>query len=163
MNQSELSKLSAILCPSNQRIVIVGIGSELHGDDAIGIITASRLAKEITSPNVRVILGGTAPENTSAEIRAFKPDLVVFIDALKGSAKEPGVISLYEPDQIEGLSFSTHTLPLSVFISYLSHDIPCKFLVVSISARDLSFGGKFNKEVARAADEITSAFIYSLD
>ena len=47
------------------RIALVGIGSELHGDDAVGVLVARKLSaacRRVAGSRVRAFDGGTAPE-----------------------------------------------------------------------------------------------------
>jgi len=66
----------------DQRIAIVGIGAELYGDDAIGILTARKLKPAFAQlEEVLVLEGGPLPESMTGPLRRFTPELVIFIDA----------------------------------------------------------------------------------
>ena len=66
---------------SVQRIVILGMGNELDGDDAAGIQVARRLQSSLADcPHVLVIDGGNAPESYTGKIRQFGPDFVLLVD-----------------------------------------------------------------------------------
>ena len=54
------------------KIVVLGVGSELRGDDIAGILAAENL-KGKTSDKLQVLIGGTAPENLTGEIKKLKP------------------------------------------------------------------------------------------
>ena len=55
--------------PGRQRkVVLLGVGSELRGDDAVGIVIARRM-EALHLAGVQAMEGGTAPENLTGEIR----------------------------------------------------------------------------------------------
>lgn len=63
------------------RVLILGIGNPLRGDDAVGWIAAERLAETIHDPRVEVVpCHQLLPEMAGQIARA---DIVVFIDASK--------------------------------------------------------------------------------
>jgi hypothetical protein len=90
------------------RVVLLGVGSDLRGDDAAGMMAAERLSH---TPKLNVLLGGTAPENLTGEIKKLKPSHLLIVDAAEMKA-EAGTIRLLTPEEIGGFSFSTHALPL---------------------------------------------------
>ena len=78
------------------KLVIVGIGHPLRGDDDLGPCLARRLVGHI---NALCIDAGSAPENYLGKIIKFSPDVVLFIDAVDFN-KEPGFYKILEQDQI---------------------------------------------------------------
>src|ERR1044071_818122 len=66
------------------RLAIVGIGNDFRCDDAAGVWIARRLLESriISSlRNVLVLDAGHAPENRTADLRRFAPDVILLIDA----------------------------------------------------------------------------------
>ena len=145
---------------SNAKAVFVGIGSELRGDDAVGVVIINRLAEMATSagcPRFLFINGGSAPENILGEIRAFQPEIVVFIDAaVLGGA--PGTIQVIDTslEKISGISFCTHSLPLTIVADYIRQIISCEIFVIGIEPGDMNFRPDcaLTPPVAQAADEV---------
>jgi len=120
-----------------QRVAVLGIGSELRGDDIAGLLVAQQIEETITKqtisphstrpdksglaqgkPEIRVFIGETAPENLTGEIKKFQPTHLIIIDAAEFN-KEPGHIEIMEPETIGGTSFCTPSLPLAVIIGYV--------------------------------------------
>jgi hydrogenase 3 maturation protease len=67
----------------HERIAVVGIGNELNGDDAAGILAARKLSKKYCPQKVDensphpvfiVIEAGLAPEAFTGPLRRFRPD-----------------------------------------------------------------------------------------
>ena len=112
---------------TESRIAIVGIGNTLRSDDAAGILVARALTSSRLLPDpkpVLVIDAGHAPENCTAELRRFAPDIVLLVDAVE-MGEQPGHIRWVEMDEIEGMSASTHSLPLSMLASFLNWELKC--------------------------------------
>src|SRR5512141_839488 len=66
------------------RIAILGIGNPLRSDDAAGVLVARRLADSALPrdlDSVLVIEAGHAPENATAGLRRFSPQVVLLVDA----------------------------------------------------------------------------------
>jgi hydrogenase 3 maturation protease len=135
---------------------VVGIGSELNGDDAAGIHVARELARAAGIPaNFLALDGGSIPENASGPLRKFKPDLVILVDAADMGV-EPGTVAWLEVDQIDGMSASSHTLPLSVLGGYLESEIGCGVHYLGIQPARLDFAAELTPPVKAAVREIVA-------
>ena len=143
-----------------QRVAVLGVGSELRGDDVAGILAAQQIekiiTKQTTSPEVRVFIGETAPENLTGEIKRFQPTHLIIIDAAELN-KKPGHIEIMEPETIGGTSFCTHSLPLKVIIAYLLESFKFQAIIIGIQPKTLTFGAQPTKEVVAAAKHIAKA------
>lgn len=127
-------------------MAIVGIGNELNGDDAAGVLAARALhatlkasssAEELDS-GVLIIEAGPAPENFTGPLRRFQPDLVILVDAADFGAA-PGTITWIDWQDVDGLSASTHTLPPTVFSEFLIHELGCEIGLIGIQASQTEF------------------------
>ncbi len=148
-----INKIENFVRRSN-RLLILAIGSELRSDDAVGMYIASRLEKEnFDKERIMFAKGGTAPENLTGEIKKYKPTHMIIIDAAD-TGKKPGEIDIISIDSVSGASFSTHMMPISVFIDYLLRDFECKFLIVGIQPEYLEFGTEISETVKKSAEEI---------
>jgi len=149
--QNPLTSLKETLSKTikgSKRLAVLGVGSELRGDDIAGMIVAREilnLAKE--SDSLKVFLGETAPENLTGEIKKYKPTHLLIIDA-GDMGKEPGSVALITPEEeIFGATFSTHKLPIKVLVKYLNESFPCKTFVLIIQPKDIGFGKDPSSEV----------------
>lgn len=143
-----------------KRVVIVGVGSELRGDDAAGLEVVRRLKRILTSRRVMLVEGGAAPENFTTKIKRFNPTHIVFIDAADIGG-EPGSVTLIAPERIVGSAF-THRLPLSFLADYLKTQINARILVIGIQPENLKFSDKISQRVERAIKELESAIKKSI-
>lgn len=144
-------------------IAILGIGNELRGDDAAGVIIARELQlvvgakqpdeqRQAASP-LHIIAAGTAPEAFTGPLRRFDPDLILMIDAAQLN-EPPGTIRLIEWQATIGLSASTHTLPLNVIAQYLVTELRCDVAVIGIQPYANAFDAPLSSEVRRAVKEV---------
>ncbi len=138
------------------RTCLVGIGSDLRGDDSAGLTVARALRDDkrlADASQLLVVEGGPAPENYTGQIRAFQPDLVLFIDAAHLD-ELPGTIQWIPLDSIDGMSASSHSLPLSMLARYLTIEIGCEVVVLGIQPRQNEINAELSPPVRAAVDEI---------
>ena len=139
----------------------MGIGNEMRADDAAGMRAARRLLEyECIRENerVRVILAEHAPENATWQLRGFAPHLVLLMDA--ASMDElPGAIRWIEMDDIEGMSASTHSLPLSMLARYLTLEFRCPVALIGIQPASTEFDGSIHPHVLLAVDGIVNEIV----
>ena len=152
MKDNIYQELSDILTRGKSKklkLCVMGIGSDLRGDVATGILVVHNLSK-IKNYNIFVLYGATAPENFTGEIKKIRPSHLIIVDCADLGLK-PGEIKIVEEKNIEGVSFSTHTLPISVMIRYLKEDMDFETIVIGIQPVCIDFGASVSFEVERAS------------
>jgi hydrogenase 3 maturation protease len=138
------------------RLVILGIGHELRGDDGAGTAVVQRLA---TYPRLRqrddllILNGAHAPENQTGPIRRFSPDFVLLIDAAL-LAEEPGAICWLPWQETAGLSASSHTLPPYMLAQYLTAELGCQVALLGIQPLHTSLGEPISAPVQQAITRV---------
>lgn len=143
-----------------RRMAVVGVGHELRGDDAAGLEVARRLAAGArpaaggTNERLLVLEGGPAPENVTGTLRRFAPEVVLLVDAATFGA-EPGAVRWFTPDQAEGLSATTHTMPLSMLARYLALELDCRIYLLGIQPGRNDIGAPLSPAVERAVTAIS--------
>lgn len=91
-------------------LVILGVGSELHGDDAWAFHLISFLkGKKI--PGLHPIWGATAPENFLSPIERIKPKVVIICDAGMIPAS-PGEYAIVIEGELMPEPVLSHRIPL---------------------------------------------------
>jgi hydrogenase 3 maturation protease len=140
-----------------RRVAILGVGSDLRGDDAAGILVAGQFARQASKAGqrlkYRIFIGGTAPENLSGQIKRFNPTHLVIIDSAD-LGKPAGHVRLIERQELDGISFCTHRLPLKVMVDYLAQAINCAAIIIGIQPKTISFGSQPSKAVEKAAAKV---------
>jgi len=143
------------------KIAIVGIGNILRSDDGAGVLVARGLMESRFwrgPETVLVMDAGHAPENGTHQLRRFEPKLILLIDAAD-MGELPGTIRLIGMDEIEGMSASTHSLPLSMLAKYLMLELNCDVYLLGIQPGSTDVGESVGAEVHRAVGQIVEYLI----
>jgi hydrogenase maturation protease HycI len=143
------------------RTAIVGIGHELRGDDAAGLAVAAQL-RPLANDSLLVIEAGPAPENHTALLRRFKPDLILFIDAAQ-LGQSPGAICCLPWQETSGLSASTHTLPLYMLAHFLTAELGCEVSLIGIQPQQTDLGSALSPVIEEATRDVAQALIDLLE
>ncbi|HIP17227.1 MAG TPA: hydrogenase maturation peptidase HycI [Methanothermococcus okinawensis] len=160
-----------------KKLVILGIGNTMKGDDGVGIVIVENLLKhhhlkedncqqdidsdqigrrEINkiSNDIIILNCGVVPENFTDVLRKEKPDKIIIIDAAI-MGEEPGTIKIIDPEDISKVGFSTHSLPLSLIVKYIKYHINTEIIIVGIEPENLDFGKSLSKKVYERSLEFT--------
>lgn len=125
------------------KIVLLGVGNPLRGDDGAGPQLIQQLKGKIDA----VLLDcGEVPENFLDEIAKIHPDIVLIIDAVN-LGMNPGAVSILEEESLGGMGWSTHHASLRPFIKYVKADTEANVLVLGIQPKSTEFGSKISDEV----------------
>ncbi len=144
------------------RLAFVGIGHELCGDDAVGVRIAELLRPLVAGDeNVLVVVAGPAPENFTSVLRRFRPDLVVMLDSALMD-EQPGAIRWLDWQETEGISASTHTLPLHIFASYLIAELGCSLALIGIQPGQTFADAPLTPPIQAAAESVVAALSDSI-
>ena len=128
------------------KLVILGIGNPLRGDDFSGSLVARRLNQTLDEEKIIVIDGETVPENFTGQIKKENPSHIILFDAAD-MKKPPGHIKLIKKDEIAQYNISTHAMPLSFLINYLEHTTDTRIILIGIQPKGMEFEEKVSHEV----------------
>ncbi len=140
------------------RILFLGVGSELRGDDAAGMILAQNLKTRLrgrTDRRIRVLLGGTAPENLTGPIKRFRPSHLVILDAAD-LGKRPGEAVLIELGNVNDATFGTHVLSMDILVKYIRETVPLEAFLLGIQPLSLDFGRPLTPRVASSVGKLAA-------
>ena len=136
------------------RVAVVGVGNPLAGDDAVGSLVAESLKRRLgAQPSWLIADGATAPENYVGKLRAFAPDLVVFVDAAELNDR-PGAARWRRLAAVAGCGADTHGLPLSVLGEYLAAELGCDVALLGIQPGQTDFCAPPSPHIRRRARDI---------
>lgn len=149
-----------------ERIAVIGIGSSLRGDDAAGTLFIEELraaldGKKEAAP-LKLFSCGTTPENYTGDIRKFNPTHIIIVDAVdmgKG-AGWAGIVDLEKKD--EQASFSTHRLPINMFIEYLKKYLNCQVIMIGIQPGTIDFSSPLSDKVHEAVKTVCASVLCGL-
>jgi hydrogenase 3 maturation protease len=137
------------------RIAIAGIGHELRGDDAAGLVIARHLAS-LNNDHLLVIEAGHAPENHTGRLRQFAPDLILLVDSAQLD-EPPGAIRWLPWAETSGLSASSHTLPPYMLARYLTTELNCEVALIGIQPQNTALAAPLSPAVQEAVTEVAEA------
>ncbi len=142
----------------HKKIVVLGIGNEIKGDDAIGPVLAKRISTLYDKNNDVVVFdGGTVPENYTGSIRRENPTHIIVLDAVE-MKKEPGYIRVVQKDEIANYNISTHAMPVSFLIKYMETTIHAKIILVGIQPKSMGFDEGISKEIEKSINKVLDTF-----
>jgi hydrogenase 3 maturation protease len=137
-------------------VLVLGVGNAMKGDDGVGPHVAALLSGQpilvdssLTS-TVQSIDCGTTPENYTAVVRRLRPGLLVIVDAAE-MGLQAGECRIIPPDRAGALGLSTHSMPLSLFVSYV-RDLASKIVLVGVQPRSMVFGEGLSPEATAACE-----------
>jgi hydrogenase maturation protease len=134
--------------------LIVGVGSDLRGDDAFGPLLARRLAAR----GLPALDAGTSPETHTGPVLRSGAEVILFADA--GHLESPpGTLRLLEPVAAAPGGTSTHDASLSLVLAYLSAQRPITVRLLAVQPSRKGLGTPVSPEVAAAIDRAADAVI----
>lgn len=147
------------------KIAVIGIGNELNGDDAAGLLAARALKEQLSrrsasesAPSLVVYEAGPAPENFTGPLRRFHPDLVLMIDAAE-MGEPPGTVLWFDWREVQGGAGSTHTLSPSILSRFLVEELCCRVILVGVQPAQIEFGTGLSETVERAVAGVVKEII----
>lgn len=131
---------------NRDKLVILGIGNQLRGDDFSGSLIARKLNHTLENKSVTVLDGGTVPENFTGVIKKETPSHIILIDAAD-MEKPPGHVKIIKKDEISQYNISTHAMPLSFLIKYLEHFTEARIILIGIQPNEMELVDTVSPEV----------------
>ena len=150
--------------PGRPRTLIIGLGNEYRGDDAVGLIVARRL-REAAPESVRVL---EESGEGAALLESWQDaDTVILIDAVHSGAK-PGTIHRFDahvqPIARKFFRFSTHAFGVAeaVELARALGRLPPRLIVYGVEGKSFEAGVGLSPEVEAAAQEVAERVLGEL-
>jgi len=156
------------------RVVVMGIGNPLRGDDGVGSALARLLrqslqttslppdsaAPDLSATFVRsvataltIIDAEEIPESWVGPAVAARPDAVLLIDAVELGA-EPGATALLSAAELAGQVLFTHRTPLRPVADYLAVETGARVALLGIQPGPQRWGEQLSAAVSAAAADL---------
>jgi hydrogenase maturation protease len=147
------------------KVVVVGVGNAVRGDDAAGLAVAERLRGRVPE-SVAVVQCEQEP--TRLLDAWHGADLALVVDASLSGA-EPGTVRRFDassegvPERI--FRSSTHAFGIgdAVELGRALGRLPARVVVYGIEGADFALGSGVSDAVARAVDEVAGAVLGELE
>jgi hydrogenase 3 maturation protease len=137
-----------------KKVLIIGIGNRLKGDDGVGSIIAEKLKEKIREENLFVIDAENAPENYTGKIKEISPESLLIIDAVDFGSY-PGDFRIFEIDEIKDTTVSTHNFSISLLKKFIKVD---EIYLLGIQPENISFGENLSERVKKSVEKIIEKF-----
>ena len=128
--------------------ILLGVGNELNGDDALGCKTAEK----ISIAGWTGINAGTVPENFIATIKRKKPGVLIVVDAAD-MGLNAGEIRRLKTEQADSVFYSTHSLPVSQLCEQLTDSVG-EIVLIGVQPKSLEQFASLSSKVKTAVKEI---------
>ncbi len=132
------------------KVVIVGIGNILRGDDGFGPALVEKLKE---NEKLICIDAGSTPESYTRNIISANPDVILLADAVHLNHKV-GEYEILGKNDIVKSGLTTHDISPRMFIEYLESQIRAEIYMVGIQPQNLSLGEDLSEPVKKSLDEI---------
>ena len=145
--------LVSFLGGGERRVVMLGIGSSIRSDDAVGPAVVDNL-KGRKMDGVLLLNTDTRPENFTGLIRQFDPTHVIMVDA--AHLKEPaGTAKIIPKEKIGGEPVSTHHLPLTELVNFIEGTMNADVVLIGIQPLSISYGTEMTDILKEAAKRVS--------
>ncbi len=141
------------------RVLLVGIGNAMRGDDAFGPRLIEALQGQV---NATLLDAGEMPEACLSRIRQAQPQTIVLLDAADLGAA-PGSAAILESSELGALGFSTHQMPLELFARFLQQETGAAVFALAVQPRQLDFCTEISSEVEESISMLSKILIAILN
>lgn len=138
------------------KTLVIGVGNEYRGDDAVGLIVARRIRAESSA---RVSVREESGEGVALMEAWQGIESIILIDAVQAGGA-PGTIYRFEahaePMPVRFFHYSTHAFSVAEAIELARklNQLPARLIVYGIEGRDFEAGIGLSTEVEQAAQEV---------
>lgn len=133
------------------RIVFMGVGNVLRGDDGIGPCLAERLA----GFGLDAVDAGTVPENYIGKVSRLQPDTVVIIDAVHLDRDIGTLELLRRQDLLESTGFTTHTLSPALVMDRIRQETGAEVFLLAVQPACLDLGAPLSPKLEGLLDTVS--------
>jgi len=130
------------------KVIILGVGNTLRGDDGIGPALIRDLRGKI---GCGLLDCGETPENYLQKIIDFGPSTIIVVDAADWGGP-PGEIRQIRLEEISNPSLSSHTASLGLSLDYLRAHLKARIVIVGIQSRTRAFLDPISPEAKQALE-----------
>ena len=137
------------------RVVVLGVGNELRGDDGFGPALVRRLAAHGVCP---CFDGGSAPENYLGPIARQKPDTVLIADATD-LGLEPGACALLARGDVAVSGLTTHGYSLGLLIDFLETTCGAAVYLLAVQPAAVALEEGLSQPVTETLDTLMGELV----
>ena len=135
-----------------RKVVLMGVGNELRGDDGIGVLLAECLVGRAGPP---VFVTFDLPEDYAVTVSDLRPEVVLVLDAADFGG-EPGQARIFRAQDIPPTPGVTHRPSLEMLARFLELDAGAETWVLGVQPdmTRVGLGDQMSEPVAHALAEL---------
>ncbi len=147
----------------DKRIVVIGVGNLLLGDEGAGIHAVKVLQEMELPPEVTLIDGGTSPD-LIAYVRAG--DRLIIIDAARAGG-EPGTVYRFLPEDLaagKAMIASAHEMGVAenLGLMKLAGNEPAETIIIGVEPKEIDWGTELSPELKQKLPEIIEVVLQEI-
>jgi coenzyme F420 hydrogenase subunit delta len=129
---------------ANKRVLILGVGNILFGDDGFGPAAADYLLSNCRIPDDVYVMDvgiGAGDILFNIALSPKKPKKIIILDAVKMRKKKPGAVFQLSTDDLPAsklTDFSTHFFPATSILKDLQDQMGIEIVIVACQAKKIT-------------------------
>lgn len=132
------------------KVVILGIGNPLRGDDGFGPFLIELIRDKVSAV---CIDAGAAPENYIGKIIKETPDTVLIVDAVH-LGLPAGEFQILEKSGILKSGLTTHDLSPRMFMDQLEQGVRARIYMLGVQPQSVRLGEEMSGPVKKTAERL---------
>ena len=142
-----------------KRILLLGVGNRLRGDDAVGPLLVERLQGQVDIPLLDL---GDIPENYLGPIEDSGAEVVLVVDAVE-TGTNAGNTAIFDIEQVQNMSVSTHTANLGLLFKVIPPESRPQVIMLGIQPGNMIFGQDLTVSVHKTLESLAEMLMASLN
>lgn len=141
-----------------KRILILGVGNQLRGDDAVGPLFIERLKDLVDVP---LLDAGNVPENYLGPIEDSGAELVLVVDAVE-MGMNVGDTAIFDIEKVQNMSVSTHSANLGLLFKVIPPERRPQVIVLGIQPGNIDLGQGLSEPMYATIESLKEMLVESL-
>ncbi len=136
-----------------EKLIVLGVGNELRGDDAAGLLVAGAL-KLFNSERFEAVECGVSVEDCIDYAFGKKPSHLLIVDAFR----DREIMVLLDPSELESQTpVSTHAIPLPLLLEALGKPVETSVKILGIGMENFELGSTISERCLKIVNEAAEA------
>jgi hydrogenase 3 maturation protease len=143
-----------------QKILIIGLGNPIRGDDGLGVHITETLNSDNKLCYPEILTCYNSPANYLGKIIEYKPDFIIFVDSIYHENFENGDVVIVNPNQIlEVESNSTHYQSYQTILQFVNSELRTVIdhIVVGINITQIKLEYELSNTIKESVDVVISS------
>ncbi|NHV99768.1 MAG: hydrogenase maturation protease [Thaumarchaeota archaeon] len=136
-----------------EKLIVLGVGNELRGDDAAGLLVA-RALRVFNSKRFKVVECGATVEDCIDYAFGEKPSHLLIVDVFPDGNR----LMLLDPADLKRETpVSTHAIPLPLLLEALGKPVETSVKILGIGVENFELGSTVSQECLKNVSKVAEA------